>query len=219
VIINNKKYGIIIRRGKNMDALLMAGGKGTRLNSNVEKPLLKILDMPMIDYIIEELLKSKINKIYIATSKHTPQTKKYLINKYNDNKEVIIVDTEGIDYIHDLNQCIPYFSKPFMMVSCDIPSIKSKLINNIINYYNNIDNKKEALCVVIEKNNYLGNPTLILNEYDKIPAGINILSPKQECQTEEIYLVDELLININTLKDKEIVEKILLNGGEYNKIE
>lgn len=206
-----------------MDALLMAGGKGTRLktnknastdknnninDANVEKPLLKINGKFMIDYIIEELLKSDINNIYIAVSKNTPETKKYLTKKYGSYNNIFIIDTSGIDYIYDLNECIKYFSEPFMVLSCDTPTINSDIINKIMNHYKNISKSNvDALCVAIDKDKYIGNPTIVIN--NSIPAGINILSPKYGEQKEETYIIDEPLININTLEDKAIVEKML----------
>ena len=218
-----------------MDALIMAGGKGTRLkinreykygheltyknniknnisnahNKSIEKPLLKIGGKPMIDYIIEELLKSNINSIYIAVSKNTPETELYLTKKYGSYSNIFIINTSGIDYIHDLNECIEYFSEPFMVLSCDIPTINSNTINKIINHYQNISKSSdiESLCVAIEKDRYIGNPTIVINNC--IPAGINILSPKYGEQKEETYIIDEPLININTLEDKALVEKML----------
>lgn len=185
----------------------MAGGKGTRLNLDIEKPLLPILKKPMIDYIVEALLKSNINNIYIAVSKNTPKTEEYLAKKYKDNINIHLIKTSGIDYIHDLNECISYFSEPFMVISCDIPTIKPKTINKIINYYYIIKSKTnnlESLCVAIEKDAYPGNPSIVLNGY--IPSGINILSPKYGEQREELYIIDEPILNINTLEDKNLVE-------------
>jgi adenosylcobinamide-phosphate guanylyltransferase len=208
-----------------MDALIMAGGKGTRLkikngheltyknntnkNNNIEKPLLKINGISMIDYIIEELLKSDINNIYIAVSKNTPETEKYLTKKYGSYNNIFIINTSGVDYIHDLNECIKYFSEPFMVLSCDTPTINSNTINKIMNHYQNISKSSdvESLCVAIDKDKYIGNPTIVINNC--IPAGINILSPKYGEQKEETYIIDEPLININTLEDKALVEKML----------
>jgi len=208
-----------------MDALIMAGGKGTRLkikneheltyknntnkNNDIEKPLLKINGKPMIDYIVEELLKSDIDKIYIAVSKNTPETELYLTKKYGSYNNIFIINTSGIDYIHDLNECIKYFSEPFMVLSCDTPTINSNIINKIINHYQNISKSSdvESLCVAIDKDKYIGNPTIVIN--NSIPAGINILSPKYGEQKEETYIIDEPLININTLEDKALVEKML----------
>jgi len=191
---------------ENMDALVMAGGKGSRMG-HVEKPLVEINGKYMIDYVIEALLQSNVGEIFIAVSKNTPKTEQYLKEKY---KDIVLIKTSGNGYVEDLNEAIKYFSSPFLVISSDIPTIKPKTINNIINYYlhiKGIDNKVEALCVMVKKDNYPGNPTMEIEGY--IPAGINIISPKSGEQIEEVMVVDEALINVNTWEDKVLVEKLL----------
>jgi len=68
-------------------AVIMAGGKGTRLRSNQEKPLLKVRGQPLIESVVNALLSSKkVETILVATSVHSPQTaqwaKKQEINQY-----------------------------------------------------------------------------------------------------------------------------------------
>ncbi|HIP17660.1 MAG TPA: adenosylcobinamide-phosphate guanylyltransferase [Methanothermococcus okinawensis] len=198
-----------------MDVLIMAGGKGTRLNLDIEKPLLQILKKPMIDYIIESLLNSKINNIYIAVSKNTQKSKCYIYNKYIDhikNNKIKLLETEGLGYINDLNQCMKHFSEPFMVLCCDIPSITPKIINNVIDEYYRLKanfNNLESLCVVVKKEDYLGSPSVVMDEY--VPQGINILSPKNGEQVEKLYIIEEPILNVNTLEEKSIVERIIKN--------
>ncbi len=40
-------------------ALIMAGGKGTRMDSDTEKPLIKLFGIPMIQYVIDALSNSR----------------------------------------------------------------------------------------------------------------------------------------------------------------
>jgi len=202
-----------------MDALLMAGGKGTRLNLDIEKPLLPILKKPMIDYVMESLLNSKIDNIYVAVSKNTRKTRCYLCNKYIEyikNNKIKLLETEGLGYINDLNQCMKYFSEPFMVLCCDIPLITPKIINNVIEEYHRLKsnfNNLESLCVVVKKEDCLGNPSVVMGEY--VPQGINILSPKQGEQVEKLYIIEEPILNVNTLEEKNIVERIILKK-HYN---
>jgi len=194
----------------NMDALLMAGGKGTRLKADVEKPLLPILKKPMIDYVIQSLLNSKIENIYIAVSPNTRKTKKYLFKKYCNKKRIKIIDTPGKGYIHDINYSMRYFSEPFMVICCDIPTITPKVIDEIIDEYYTLRSKNmnlETLCVVVEKNKYLSSSTIAIDNY--IPIGINILCPVNRGQVEKLYVLKEPVLNVNTLEEKKIVESFI----------
>jgi adenosylcobinamide-phosphate guanylyltransferase len=64
-------------------AILMAGGKGRRMESSIEKPLIHFRKKPLIDHVICNLNNSKyINEIIVTLSPNTPKTKKHLINSY-----------------------------------------------------------------------------------------------------------------------------------------
>ena len=60
-------------------AIVMAGGRGTRLKVDVEKPLFKLHDKPLIKYVLDNLSSSKlVEDVVIAVSYHTPKTTDYL---------------------------------------------------------------------------------------------------------------------------------------------
>ena len=58
-------------------ALVMAGGKGTRMHLAEEKPLIKICGKPVIEYVIAALENAKkIDSIVVAVTGCTPKTAK-----------------------------------------------------------------------------------------------------------------------------------------------
>ena len=58
-------------------ALIMAGGKGTRMNLDCEKPMVEVNNKPMINYVVDALLESRyVDKILVAVSDNTPLTAK-----------------------------------------------------------------------------------------------------------------------------------------------
>ena len=60
-------------------AIVMAGGRGTRLKVNVEKPLFKLHGKPLIKYVLDNISSSKlVEDVVIAVSPHTQETIKYL---------------------------------------------------------------------------------------------------------------------------------------------
>ncbi len=103
-----------------MIALLMAGGRGSRLAVDEEKPLAKLDGRPMISYVMDALLHSKcFNTVIVGVSKNTPRTRMYIMNEYsidNENSKAIgegyndcrimLVDTSGDGYVMDLNSII-----------------------------------------------------------------------------------------------------------------
>lgn len=53
-------------------AIVMAGGRGTRLKVDVEKPLFKLHGKPLIKYVLDNISSSKlVEDVVIAVSPHT----------------------------------------------------------------------------------------------------------------------------------------------------
>lgn len=187
-------------------ALVMAGGKGTRLKMDCEKPLLELADKHMIDYVLSSLSKSSyIKKVYVATSPHTPLTKQYLIDRNYQ-----IIDTPGKGYVDDLGFILRYFEKKhpnttILTVSSDVPCIKTETYDLIINEYKKLD--IEALNVAVPEKifqKYGIKPTIVFD--GMVPAGVNILSSLNKIQNEELLILEkiELALNINNSDDIEI---------------
>jgi adenosylcobinamide-phosphate guanylyltransferase len=42
-----------------------------------------------------------------------------------------------------------------------------------------------------------------------IPLGINILTPKHGEQTEILHVIKDIIVNVNTLSDKKLVETLI----------
>ena len=190
----------------------MAGGMGTRLKVPCEKPLFKLHDKPLIKYVIDNLKSSRlIDKIVIAVSPNTRQTTEYLRSLNEDYK---ILDTSGDDYLKDLSYILDYFEKRskediLVFINADLPFISSQTIDDVITHY--LDSDKDALSVLVPVEVFedLG----LEYSYDfegKVPSGLNILRSENIIQDENQLVLAkvELALNINTIPDSEIAEKL-----------
>ena len=62
-------------------ALIMAGGKGSRMGLPTEKPLLPFLGKPLIDWVAEAILDAKkVSEFYVITSANTPANRETLLS-------------------------------------------------------------------------------------------------------------------------------------------
>jgi len=79
-----------------MKALILAGGFAVRLyplTENFPKPLLKIKDKPIIEYLLEKISKIKeIDEIYIVTNKKFYQHFKTWNENFNFSKKIEIIN-------------------------------------------------------------------------------------------------------------------------------
>ena len=193
-------------------AILMAGGMGTRLEVPEEKPLFKLHDKPLIKYVIDNLKSSKlIDEIVIAVSPNTRETTKYLESL---NDDFIILDTSGEDYLKDLSYILDYFEKKskediLLFINADLPFISTETIDYVINYY--LANEKDALSVIVPVEVFENLGLNYSYEFNGcVPSGLNILRSENIIQDETQLVLDkvELALNINTIPDSEIAEKL-----------
>ncbi|MGZ7044411.1 MAG: NTP transferase domain-containing protein [Methanobacterium sp.] len=188
-------------------ALIMAGGKGVRMEANSEKPLLKINGKPMIQYIIDALESSKkIDEIIAATSKNTPETTEYL--KSLGIKTII---TSGEDYINDLGMILSKYSESdvLLTITADLPLITGEIIDYVISMYEK--SPKPAMSVMVPVNIYEKyglKPTSTID--NGVPSGLNILIGINKTQNEEVLIIEkiELALNINTCEDIKFLKKL-----------
>ena len=113
-----------------MIGLVMAGGKGTRMNLDDEKLLLKF-KKPVILHVIDSLKNSNsFSKILAVTSCNSPKTKKLL-----EENNIEIFDTSGIGYVEDLNSTLKTINDYVLVTSGDLPLLDEEIIKKIINQF------------------------------------------------------------------------------------
>ena len=114
-----------------MIGLVMAGGKGTRMNLDNEKLLLKY-KKPVILHVVDSLKNSNsFSKILAVTSCNSPKTKKLL-----EENNIETFDTSGIGYVEDLNSILRTIDDHVLVTSGDLPLLDEEIIKKIINHFN-----------------------------------------------------------------------------------
>ena len=193
-------------------AILMAGGMGTRLDVPEEKPLFKLHGRPLIRYVVDNLKSSgMIDEIVVAVSPNTPETAKYLESLDSD---LTILDTSGEDYLKDLSYILDYFERKskkdiLLFINADLPFISSQTIDEVLDYYLNDD--KDALSVIVPVEVFEKLGLEYSYEFNGcVPSGLNILRSENIIQDETQLILKkvELALNINTIPDSEIAEKL-----------
>ena len=184
-------------------AIVMAGGRGTRLKVNVEKPLFKLHGKPLIKYVLDNISSSKlVEDVVIAVSPHTQETIKYL-KSLNGNFQIL--NTSGIDYLNDLSYILTLFESKskkdtLLFINADLPFVSGETIDFILNNY--LESSKDSLSAQV--------PVEIFKKLDlKYSSGVNVLRSVNEIQDEDQLILPkiELALNINTLKDSIVAEK------------
>ena len=126
--------------------LIMAGGLGKRMNSDLPKVLHKIKNKPMIVHILETSLKLNVHKIGIIVGKYYNIIKdtisEYINQEIVDSKIQFIMQNEPNGTGHAIMCCkkflykIPDYIENVCILSGDVPLITCNTINDLLNNTN-----------------------------------------------------------------------------------
>ncbi len=191
-----------------MIGIVMAGGKGTRMELEQEKLLLKY-KKPVILHVIDALNESKcFSKVMAITSPNSPKTKA-LLTKSN----IEIVDSSGTGFVTDLNQVLNSISDPVFVTSGDLPFLDGKIIMNIVSLYNpeNIWTSIIVTKEFLDSLNLTSEFMVTFNDQKCFFTGISLINTKkinnltQIKETFQILDDKRVAFNLNTKQDYELL--------------
>ena len=153
-------------------AILLAAGQSKRLKGE-NKLIKKFKNKPLINHVLNSLVKSKVNKIIIVLGYENKKLRK-IIKK--NNKNIFVMNKKfksGISTsIKSGLRKISKNDEGFMVVQSDMPFIKSSDINKV---YNSIK-KGKSLVHVLKFRNKVGNPIgfdiSVINKFKKIKGDV-----------------------------------------------
>lgn len=197
-------------------ALVMAGGKGTRMRGSEEKLLLKVRDKPMIDYVLDALKKSAgIDRIIVAISKHTPKTARRVKELYFE-----VFETPGLDFVSDMRYVIKDLRLgDVLVISADLPLVSCEFIEDILRRYKQCG--KPCLSVMTTGESYRKiRAKEDLGRNHQMPTGINVIDGERidepELEQENfITTAIDVAVNVNTLQDLQKAELLLDQVEEH----
>jgi adenosylcobinamide-phosphate guanylyltransferase len=191
-----------------MIGLVMAGGKGTRMNLDGEKLLLKF-KKPVILHVVDSLKNSNsFSKIIAVTSCNSPKTKKLL-----EENKVEIFDTSGIGYVEDLNLTLKTINDHVLVTSGDLPLLDEEIIKKIINQFN----PKKTWTSILVTNKFLtslglkSDFSVDFNDQRCHYTGISLVNSEQisslENLDENYIIIDDkrIAFNLNSKMDYDLL--------------
>ena len=191
-----------------MIGLIMAGGKGTRMDISNEKLLLEY-KKPIIFHVIDSLKNSHcFSKVVVATSPNSPDTKQAL-----EQRGIETLTTSGSGYTNDLNFLLQSMDGFVFVVSGDLPLLDEKIIQDITEKFNS-ESVWTSFLSSKEFLNSLGLESSLLVNSDNIECaytGISIINAnkiKNLNSVKENYIIlddKRIAFNLNTRKDYELL--------------
>lgn len=186
----------------------MAGGKGTRMNSDNEKLLLRY-KKPIVLHVVDSLKNSNcFSKVVAITSPNSPKTKKLL-----EDHHIETLDTSGLGYVEDLNYVLQKFNDLVFVASGDMPLLDAEIIQTIVNQH---DSKKTWTSILVTDE--LLTSVGIQSQYSVIHnnkkchfTGISLINSQKidslENLEENFTVIDDkrIALNLNTKQDYDLL--------------
>ena len=191
-----------------MIGLVMAGGRGSRMEFPAPEKLLLEYKKPIIFHVIDSLNNSHcFSKVFAATSPNSPDTKYEL-----EQMGVETLDTQGNGYVNDLNFLLQKMNGSVFVVSGDLPLLDEEIIQKLVefnseNVWTSFIVSKKFLDSIGLESNFLVN----YNNIDYVYTGISIINAdkiQHLDQVKENYIIlddKRIAFNLNTKEDYELL--------------
>jgi adenosylcobinamide-phosphate guanylyltransferase len=199
-----------------INALIMAGGRGSRMGLPTEKPMLVFRGKPLLDWVVAAVQSAKkVEQFYVITSPNTPKTEEHCrAMGWN------YVHTDAKGYHDDLKQAVSQLDwlGPVLTMPSDVPAITGEVLDHVVSEFEVCGKDFLAVFVPIEKRKELGLSISSTDEYKGVwyaVSGVNVINGAKvlgagKVETAAIITEDtQVVLNVNTTKDFEVAEKLI----------
>jgi adenosylcobinamide-phosphate guanylyltransferase len=199
-------------------ALIMAGGRGSRMGLPTEKPMLQFMGKPLLDWVAEAVLNAKkVSEFYVITSSNTPKTEEHCRSM---GWKTVHTDAKG--YHDDLKQAVAKlgWTGPILTLPSDVPAITGLILDRVVSEFEMSGKDFLAVFVPIQKRLELGLSISSTDEYKGVwyaVSGVNIINGAKilgEGKIETAAIITEeteVVLNVNTTKDFEVAQRLMAN--------
>lgn len=167
---------------KNIMAIILAAGKGTRMKSAMPKVLHEIFNKPLVGWVLDCVESiSDIKDSIVVLGHGADSVDKYLNSR--DKKVLTVIQEQQLGTGHAVAQTLPLlsgFSGEVLIVCGDTPLITSKTLDEFINYHrtNNSDLTVMTTCF----DNPFGYGRIVRDSQDRV---IEIVEQKDATELQK----------------------------------
>lgn len=188
-----------------MEALINAGGKGTRMGPcGIEKPMQIIGGKPVIQHVLNAVSTSKgIERTIVSVSSNTPVTKAYL-----RENGIETVETSGESFMDDLHTAFKVMNGRFVLTSpSDLPLLRNFTVDAFIDHFSECT-MESAIAVVdettVKETGIVPSYTIDIQGRRWVLSGLCIMDRVKTLEgvylKESYFMTDwpDLAVNVNT---------------------
>ncbi len=186
---------------KQLRAIILGAGKGTRMKSALPKVLTEIFSKTLVGWVIESIQKLHYKTESIVVIGHgAHEVEEYLNKNYKYTKAVLQEKQLGTG--HAVAQAVPLLHnyKENVLITCgDTPLIQSETLKELIEYHNSNHSDLTVMTTIFD--NPFGYGRIIRNKNDEITAIIEQKDATQEQKEIKEVNTGVYLLNWGKIKD------------------
>ena len=187
---------------KNTAVIILAGGRGKRMYSDLPKVLHKIGDTPMIISVCDAAINSVGSNIIIVIGYKAEDVKNTVLQKYKEQNIKFAYQEKQLGTGHAVRCAIPYLCDAVenVVILCgDVPFLKASTILEFINYHNS--NQLDITVLGVKVKNPTGYGRLVINHNGELSAIVEDTDVDYEQKKINIINSGIYCINKNLLSD------------------
>ena len=194
-----------------MLAIILAGGRGSRLRAEAREKALIIIgtsssgnERKLIDLVVDSVQRSRVDSFCVAVTRNTPETANYCLKTGYRT-----IETPGEGYIEDLWFLLRSYPE-FISISCDLPFVQPSHINALIDAYAVQQiSITGAVPVAVLPEGITSDHTFTHEGQQLVACGLNMVTNSQESVP---YIFDEplLALNVNTREELALARRLLV---------
>ena len=197
-------------------ALIMAGGRGERLGGKLEKPMVKLVGKPMVEWVAQSVTRSgRVSRVIVCASPNT-----LLTARHAKLLGLEVFTASGRGYVEDLIEAIKALQLGVTLVlPSDTPLVRPSTLHTLVSEYFKRGVASLTLCAPKIDVLALGAEPgycVTAGGRELCPVGISVLDGRrlqaQESGVDEDYLVwrdPAELLNVNTPSELRLAERLL----------
>ena len=176
--------------------IILAAGKGTRMNSELPKVLHLLKNKPLLSHVIDTSKKISPFKIIVVVG----YKKELIIDKFNDNDIIFVEQKELRGTADAIKNCLPHLKKfngNVLILSGDVPMIKANTLMNFFTYHNK--NKAFGSLISTDLENPTGYGRVIKNENNQLSSIIEHKDANEQQRAIKeinsgVYIFDSMVL-------------------------
>lgn len=200
--------------GKNINAVILAAGKGTRMKSETSKVLHKIFDKTLLGYVLDAVNKTNlIEKSFVIVGHQAEQVEKFVKDNYNNASTALQSPQLGTG--HAVSMVCPQlenFDGEIIILCGDTPLVTEDTLKKFIDFHKSKNSDLTVMSAIFEDPTNYGR---IVREGDKLSS---IVEEKDASLAQKgIKEVNAGIYLLNWQKIKPAFSQLTSNNaqGEY----